>query len=42
MAVFLISFQLTGLDPNKLLHHYQLDEWQLSHGISHNWVSAIA
>ena len=39
---FLFSFQLFALDPNKPLYHYQLDEWQLSHGIPHNWISAIA
>jgi hypothetical protein len=39
---FLFSFQLTALDPDKPLHYYQLDEWQLSRGIPHNWISAIA
>ncbi len=42
LLFFLFSFQLTALDPNKPLHYYQLDEWQISHGIPHNWVRAIA
>jgi ligand-binding sensor domain-containing protein len=39
---FVFSLQLFALGPNKPLYHYQLDEWRLSHGIFHNWVSAIA
>lgn len=42
LLFFLFSFQLFALDPNKPLYHYQLDEWQMSHGIPYNWVSAIA
>lgn len=41
LLFFLFSLQLTALDPNKALHHYQLDEWQLSSGIPHNWITAV-
>lgn len=43
VLVFLwLSTGLTALDPEKPLQYYQLDEWQISHGLPHNWIITIA